>query len=648
MTDRAQHYLAAALLIAAFPGLSQAADDLPAVPATPRKPVTDEYHGVPVVDDYRWLEPAASPEARQWSDQQNARTRAYLDRLPTRPAIVDSLNRLEKTGSIRFSSMTFRGGVLFAVETQPPKLQPFLVTLASVDNPGSAHAIVDPNTIDPAGSTSIDFYVPSIDGKLVAVSLSKGGSEEGSVSVFDVATGKQLPEVIARVNGATAGGSVAWNADATGFWYTRYPHSGERSEADLNFYQQVYFHRLGTPVSEDRYALGKEFPRIAEVALQSSDDGRFVLARVANGDGGDFLHYMLNGEGHWHQITRLSDQTSSAEFAPDGSLYLLSHKDAPMGKLLQLPAPNFSLGNAKTVVTPGRSSIDGFLASGSHLYIRYMAGGPSKLIDKQGEKSERTIDILPVSAVGQLVRAPGGQLLFENESFVDPSAWYRYDPASGQVKKTALFETSPAGFSDAEVIRQVAVSKDGTHVPMNILRRKGVKLDGSNPVLLYGYGGYGINLSPAFSARQRVWLDQGGVSVIANLRGGGEFGEAWHEQGRLVKKQNVFDDFIACAEYLIKQKYTTPEKLAIEGGSNGGLLMGAALVERPDLFRAVVSHVGIYDMLRVETFPNGAFNVTEFGTVKERDQFQALYASLALSSRERRRGLSGGPVSHRR
>jgi prolyl oligopeptidase len=189
-----------------------------------------------------------------------------------------------------------------------------------------------------------------------------------------------------------------------------------------------------------------------------------------------------------------------------------------------------------------------------------------------------------------------------------------------------LFTASPASFSDVEVIRVSAISKDNTRVPMNILRRKGTKLDGNNPTLLYGYGGYGINESPAFSARRRAWLDHGGVWVTANLRGGAEFGDSWHEQGRLTKKQNVFDDFIACAEYLIKSKYTSPEKLAIEGGSNGGLLMGAALTQRPELFRAVVSHVGIYDMLRVETFPNGAFNVTEFGTVKETEQFKALYA----------------------
>jgi prolyl oligopeptidase len=605
--------------------LSVAAQELPPIPETPKKPVTEELQGVKIIDDYRWLESGANPEVRAWSDQQNARTRAFLDALPTRGSIIESLNALYKTQTVQFSDLEFRSGVLFAVETQPPKPQPFIVTLASADDPGSAHAIVDPNALDSTGATSIDFYVPSLDGKFVAVSLSKNGSEDGSVAVFEVATGKQIPDLIPRVNFPTGGGSVAWNSDSTGFWYTRYPHTGERGEADLNFYQQVYFHRLGTPESDDQYALGKEFPRIAETQLQTSDDGKFVLARVADGDGGDYLHYLMNADGHWHQVTRLSDQISEAAFGPDDTLYLLSHKDAPMGKILSLAAPNHSLGNMKIAVTPGRSSIDGFLPANGHLYVRYMAGGPSRLLDKTGEKSERNIDILPISSVGEMVR-DGNQLLFENESYTEPPAFYLYDPATGQLKKTALAETSPADFSDVEVIRQIAISKDGTHVPMSILRKKGTKLDGGNPTLLTGYGGFSISLAPNFSARRRLWLDHGGVWVIANLRGGAEFGETWHEQGRLTKKQNVFDDFIACAETLIKLKYTSPEKLAIEGGSNGGLLMGAALTERPDLFRAVVSHVGIYDMLRVETFPNGAFNVTEFGSIKERDQFQALYA----------------------
>ncbi|HSR09119.1 MAG TPA: prolyl oligopeptidase family serine peptidase, partial [Bryobacteraceae bacterium] len=603
-----------------------AADDLPAIPQTPKKPVTDEYQGVQVVDDYRWLEPSADADVRKWSDQENVRTRAYLDRLANRAGLVERLNQLNSSSSVRFSGLVSRGGVLFAMKTQPPKRQAYLVALASPDDLDSARTVVDPNVLDPTGSTTIDFYEPSLDGKLVAVSLSKGGTEDGSVSVFEVASGNQRSDLVPRVNGATAGGSVAWNRDGSGFWYTRYPRAGERPAADLNFFQQVYFHRLGTATAQDEYAVGKQFPRIAEVELRSSDDGKYVVARVANGDGGEFLHFMLLADGQWHQITRLADHVSQEAFGPDGTLYLLSRKDAPMGKLLAAAPPAFSVANAKTILTATRSSIDGFVEAGSHLYVRFMSGGPTKLFDVEPGKPDKAIDIPQVSSVGQLVALGGNQLLFENESYVQPSAWYRYDPANGQVKRTGMFQTAPVDFSDVEVIRQTAISKDGTHVPMTILRRKGTKLDGKNLTLLTAYGGYGISQRPNFSVRRRVWLDHGGVWVVANLRGGSEFGETWHEQGRLTSKQNVFDDFIACAEFLIKTKYTSPEKLAIEGGSNGGLLMGAALTQRPELFRAVVSHVGIYDMLRVETYPNGVFNVTEFGTVKEKDQFQALYA----------------------
>jgi len=613
----------AAILMCAL--LGNAADQAPPPLATPKRPVTDDYNGTKVTDDYRWLEQASDPEVREWSSAQNARTRAYLDRLPMRPAIAERLAQLYNNPSPRFSNLQSRAGVLFAIETQPPKLQPFLVTLASAEDAASARVLVDPNALDPTGATTIDFFEPSLDGKVVAVSLSKGGTEDGSVSVFEVATGKALGETIPRVNGATAGGSVAWNADGSGFWYTRYPRAGERPAPDLDFYQQVYFHRLGAG-DADEYVLGKGFPRIAELQLESSDDGKYVMARMAYGDGGEYLHYVRGPSGRWSQVTRLSDKISEAAFGPDDSLYVLSHQDAPAGKLLQMTPPAFSLDKAKTVVTPGRSSIDGFLATASCLYVRYMAGGPSKLLVKQAGKPDKTLDIGAVVSVGELVRGNADQLLYESESYVNPPAWFRYDPASSEIKKTGLFQTSPVNFDDIEVTRQVAVSKDGTHVPLNILRRKGTKLDGGNPLLLTAYGGFGVSLAPAFSARRRLWLDHGGIWVVANLRGGGEFGDDWHEQGRLTKKQNVFDDFLASAEYLIKAKYTSPEKLAIEGGSNGGLLMGAALVQRPELFRAVVSHVGIYDMLRMEQFPNGAFNVTEFGTVKEADQFRAMYA----------------------
>jgi prolyl oligopeptidase len=225
-----------------------------------------------------------------------------------------------------------------------------------------------------------------------------------------------------------------------------------------------------------------------------------------------------------------------------------------------------------------------------------------------------------------MVAIGGNQLLFENQSFVEPPAWFRYDPATGQIKKTALFQTTPADFSDVEVLRQTASSKDGTRVPMTILRRKGTKLDGKNPTLLTAYGGYGINQAPTFSVRRRLWLDHGGVWVVANLRGGGEFGDTWHEQGRLTKKQNVFDDFIACAETLIKAKYTSPDKLVIEGGSNGGLLMGAALTQRPELFRAVVCQVPLLDMLRYQRFQIAKLWIPEYGASDDPQQFEYLHA----------------------
>ncbi|HTS77822.1 MAG TPA: prolyl oligopeptidase family serine peptidase [Bryobacteraceae bacterium] len=598
------------------------AADVPPPPDTPKRPVTDEYHGVKVTDDYRWLEDSSNPEVRAWSDAQNARTRAYLDAAPLRAGIAARLKQLYTGQGPSFSGLSERGGILFAMENAPPKAQPMLVRLASIDDPGAAQPIVDPNALDPDGSTSIDFFVPSLDGKLVAVSISKGGSEDGTLAVFETATGKRLPDSIPRVNEATAGGSVAWNADSSGFWYTRYPRPGERPPADRDFYQQVWFHRLGA--GADTYALGKELPRIAEITMQGSDDGKFVLIKVANGDGGEYLHYIMSPPGEPAQITRISDQTSLAAFGPNGALYLMSNKDAPMGKLVLASPPRFLFADAKPAVTTGRSFIDGFLPVGPHLYVRYMAGGPSRLLDKTAG-SERVVNIPPISSIDELARVKG-QMVFEDESYVDPPAWYRYDPATGAVAKTALALKSAADFSDAEVVRQVAISKDGTHVPLNIVRRKGTRLDGNNPLLLTGYGGYGIPEAPAFSERTRLWLDHGGVWVDANLRGGSEFGETWREQGQLAKKQNVFDDFLACAEYLIKAKYTNPAKLAIEGWSNGGLLMGAALTQRPDLYRAVVSHVGIYDMLRAENFPNGAFNVTEYGTVKEAEQFKALYA----------------------
>jgi prolyl oligopeptidase len=596
-------------------------------PATPKKPVTDAYPGVSVTDDYRWLENYSDPAVRSWSEAQNQYTRKYLDSLPLRATLSDELKRLYSRPSARYSALQTRPGALFALKHQPPLEQPLLVLLKSADEPDSERVIVDPNRLDPAGGTEIDFYVPSLDSKYVAVSLSKGGSESGDVHVYELATGQEVGASIPHVNGGTAGGSLAWNADGSGFYYTRYPRAGERSPEDVNFYQQVYFHRLGTDPRQDSYSLGKEFPRIAEIQLRASDDGRYVLAAMENGDGGEFAYYLLGPDAQWHQIGRLSDSVASAQFGADGYLYLLSHLNAPKGKILRIPLAQPRITEAQTVVPESRVAIDDFLPVGNMLYTADQVGGPSQIrsFDTAG-KPLGILPILPVSAVDEMVRSNDGALLFRNTSFLEPSAWYRYDAASKMVTRTALHETSAADFSDAEVVREFATSKDGTRIPLNIIRRKGTKLDGKNPVLLTGYGGYDISVTPDFSLKRKTLLEHGFVLAIANLRGGGEYGEAWHKAGSLTKKQNVFDDLAACGRYLIDHKYTNPAKLAIEGGSNGGLLMGAALTQHPELFGAIVSHVGIYDMLRVELQPNGAFNVTEFGTVKEPDQFRALYA----------------------
>lgn len=596
-------------------------------PAAPKKPVTDVYHGVQVTDDYRWLENYSDPAVRAWSDAENKYARKYLDSLPMRATFAAELKRLADHPTLRYFRLTVRQGVLFAVKAQPPAEQPLLVTLKSADQPDSERVLVDPNRLDPTGGTSMDFYVLSTDAKYLAVSLAKGGSESGDVHVYEVATGKEIGAPIPRVNGGTAGGSVAWNADSTGFFYTRYPRSGERPAVDLDFYQQIYFHRLGTDTKQDQYSIGKEFPRIAEIQLRASDDGRYILASMANGDGGEFAHYLLGPSGQWHQIARLSDEISSVKFGADGDLYMLSHLNASKGKILKALIGKPLVSDAQIAVAEGKSTIAGFEPAANVLYIEEQTGGPSQIrvFDKAG-KPMGTVPILPVSAIYQMTRSNGDELLFQNASFLEPPAWFRYDPSAKKVTRTALFETSAADFSDAEVVRDFAISKDGTRVPINIIRRKGAKLDGTNPVLLTGYGGYNVSLQPVFSVQNKPLLDHGVVIAIANLRGGGEYGEAWHKAGMLTKKQNVFDDFAACAHYLIDHKYTTPAKLAIEGGSNGGLLMGAELTQHPDLFGAVVSHVGIYDMLRVELQPNGAFNVTEFGTVKEDDQFRALYA----------------------
>ncbi len=616
--------LLALLSILALTRLTNAESDLP---ATPKKPVFNEYHGIKVEDDYQWLEKNDDPAVKAWSAAQNKHARSYLDSLPDRAQVAERLTKLYADASPAYSSMVARPGRLFALKFQPPKQQPMLVTLVAADDLKSEKVILDPNELDAKGTTEIDWFVPSLDGKKVAISISKGGSEDGDLHFYDVDAAKALPDTIAHVQFPTAGGSAAWNADGSGVFYTRFPRKGERPDGDLDFYQQIYFHKLGTPDKDDTYSLGKDFPRIAEIALESSPDGRYTLAVVANGDGGDFAHYLRGPDGAWKQLTKFSDQVKQARLGRDDALYVVSRADAPRGKVLRLPLDHPDLAAASVIVPASDAVIQEIVPAAGALYVGDLLGGPSQIrrFDLDG-KNEKTIAIASISAVQEMVVLEDSSLLFKDVSYVAPNAWYRSAADKPEPVKTALQSTSPVSFDDIEVVREFATSADGTKIPLNIMRRKGTKLDGNNPTLLYAYGGYGISMTPNFDFTRRLWFDRGGVYVVANLRGGGEFGEEWHKAGNLLNKQNVFRDFLACERYLIKAGYTSPAKLAIEGGSNGGLLMGAALTQHPELPRAVVSLVGIYDSLRTELEPNGAFNVTEFGSVKDLEQFRKLYA----------------------
>ena len=597
-----------------------------------RRPVTDSYGEVRVVDDYRWLENGKDPAVIAWTAAQNQLTRSQLDALPDRPRIRARVAELLSSTAASYLDVTVVGTGVLALERHPPRQQALLVALADPARAASERIVLDPNALDPSGKTAIDFYVPTRDGKRVAVSLSSGGSESGDVHIYDVATGAALADVIPRVNGGTAGGSLAWNAEGTGFWYTRYPRDGERPAADLAFYQQIYFHQLGAPTTADRYVLGKDFPRIAEIELHASKDGRSVLARVANGDGGEFAFYAIDARGGAIvPLFRFEDKVVDGKFAPDGTLYLISHQGAPRGAVVRLGRPY--TGKPEVVVAEGEGVITDLAATASRLYLVELLGGPSRLRSiRLGGKpaAEANTEVVAVPLAVPAIRAPRAigtdDVLYAAQSYTATPAWFRYAAATGKSAPTAMVQPMAFAMDDIEVVRETCTSADGTAVPLNILHKRGIALDGSHPALLHGYGGYNLGMTPALHPLTRMWIDQGGVYAEANLRGGNEFGEAWHEAGKLASKQHVFDDFYACARALVDRGYTRPEHLAIEGRSNGGLLMGAALVQHPEMYRAVVSGVGIYDMLRTELTANGVFNIPEYGTVKDPAMFRALYA----------------------
>ncbi len=577
--------------------------------------VTDVHHGVKVVDAHRWLEDGNAPAVDAWTRTRHAEARTMLAALPLRSAIATELKAIYTADRESWGGLQVRGGQTFLSHRPPGAQQPILKVF-----PGD-RTLLDPLAEDPTGKTHIDWFRPSPDGSLVAVSLSKAGTESGDVHILLTATGMAMAgEVVPRVNGGTAGGDLVWTADGKGFHYTRYPRAGERPAADMAFHQQLWRHTLGE--SKDTYVLGKDLPRTAQIRLDSGPGDR-LLATVQHGDGGIFELHANFGDGRFKPIAGTADGIVQGTWAPDGTLFLISRKGAPKGQVTRH-------GGGVVVAEGGDTVLSNFyapptmVATADRLYVSYQLGGPSTVrsFDHAG-KPQPKLAIPDVSSVSSL-QADGDGVILHIGSFTDAGGWYRLSP-DGQLKATKFMDRTGVRFDDVEVIRELATSKDGTRVPVNILRVKGPRT-GDSACIVTGYGGYGLSLAPRFRDSIRVLLDRGVCYAVANLRGGGEFGATWHSQGHLTAKQNVFDDFAAVVEHLSAKRFASAKRIGIIGGSNGGLLMGATLTQRPELPAVVVSFVGIYDMLRVELSPNGAFNIPEFGTVKDKAQFMALHA----------------------
>jgi prolyl oligopeptidase len=605
---------------------------------TPRITVSSTYHGVTVSEDYRWLEDAPNEETRAWTAAQTAQTRAFLDSRPVYEAVrrrAEEIAKAESVGwgrasyGIRFEGPRRAGTSYVVLKREPPKQQPVLVALDDLDDATGARAVVDPNILDETGATTIDWFVPSPDGQLVAVSLSSHGTEDGTLHLFNIASGESVDVSIPRVNGGTAGGSLAWAEDSSAFWYTRGPAPDERPPEELAFFQEVWHHIIGEPLDRDHRDQPGPLadPRIVEHNLDASPDGRWVMDRAQRGDGGEWQVFIRPQHGgDWWQVADVPDKCVGAVFGRD-ALYLLSRDDAPRGQVLRLPlAEGFTVAQAQCVVPATDTTIEALTATETRLWLLDIDGGPSglRVCDPDGGNLAR-VDVPPVSAIESLGRLDAHEVVYAVESFTRPRVWWRAGDDAAP-RPTALADDAPFDLSQFEARREFATSADGTRVPMTLVSAPSVRRDGTAPALLTGYGGFGLSLKPQFDVTSLLWLEQGGVLVVANLRGGGEYGEEWHNDGRLTAKQHVFDDFAACARHLVESRITTTERLAIVGASNGGLLIGATLTQHPELARAVVALVPVMDMLRAELHPNGEFVAPEFGTVDDREQFEALLA----------------------
>jgi prolyl oligopeptidase len=591
-------------------------------PVTPVINVSTTYWGASVDDPYRWLESDTTSVTR-WIDAQNTYAAKVFSGFKHADAINARLRQLAITGPQKFGPK-IAAGTLFYLRETPPQAQPVLV--AQTWPAGAERVLVDPNPS--GGLLSIEGYWPAPDGKHVAYATQEAGAERTTIRVVD-ASSKELPDVLPWVGGGTSTDALAWDGDGQGFVYTRMPLPKPGGPAVSWFGSSLYHHRLGTPASSDTPSLGQGFSPVAEWNAMDSADGR-IVALVHYGDGSYSSVWVYEQSG-WHKLVDADagvlvgeDETAVTTAAFVGNrLYVIETADAPKGRIVAV-GQVFS----RTVVPQGDWAIRA-IASVQGGFLTTEVNGPDWRVRHFAADGTfiRTVG-LPARGVGigsiASDRASDAALI-EYSGWVIPDRWVRYDLKSGALSQVYALKP-PADYSDVEFTVLYATSKDGARVPVTVIHKRGMAAASNAPGILTAYGGYGLSQSPGFIGSVLFWIEHGGVFADANIRGGGEYGEEWHLNGRLTKKQNDYDDFAACARALIDSGWVAPGRLGIVGGSNGGLLMGAALVQHPELYRAVVSFAGDYDMLRVEGFPNGRYNVTEFGTVKDEEQFKALYA----------------------
>lgn len=596
-------------------------------PPSPKVDQVDEYHSIPVADPYRWLEDPHSDEAKAWIEAQNQVTFGYLNDISIRGKLKDRLTQLwdyEKFG-VPFK----RKDYYFYFKNDGLQNQSVLYTLPSLD--AEPRVLLDPNTLSEDGTVALSGLSISKNGKLMAYGLSTAGSDWQEWKVRDVDSGEDLPDHLKWIKFSGA----SWTHEQQGFFYSRYAEPNESTKLeDVNYFQKLYYHRLGTPQSED--ILIYERPDQKEWGFSGSvtEDGNYLIVSVWLGTDSKNLVFYKDLTTLDSPVVELINQfeASYGFIDNDGmTFWFQTDLDAPRGRVVAIDITNPDKQHWQEIIPQANETLEGVGLLNNQFVASYLKDARTQVkIFALDGSFVREVELPGLGSVGGF----GGErydteTFYGFTSFTTPTTIYRYDMTTGE---STLFRQPNVAFNpdDYETRQVFYSSKDGTQIPLFITHKKGLVLNGNHPTILYGYGGFNVSLTPSFSPSNVVWMDLGGVYAVANLRGGGEYGEDWHQAGMKLNKQNVFDDFIAAAEWLISNGYTSSQKLAISGGSNGGLLVGACMTQRPDLFAAALPAVGVLDMLRFHKFTIGWAWCSEYGSAENSEEFQALYAYSPL------------------